>query len=284
MTELNVVNAGYALVEKATTSTLGNVAFILLALTAAYLGVKSLRGDRRYRFARAGVAFVAAAVAAVAAVAPTIIPRVAQESDKRLALEAQARREIENALGDFVDALVANDFERATQYLSLEATQTRALFEQNRAAVKIADASISKIRVDNFHFDSQTSSALVSCRARVVGTALAWPTSIRLPYNVELEISDLMMRREADGVWRALDRYVARVPNDALGADELRHVVSSRVNTRQGEDSKDNISSVETLEADLESNLPSPPKRDATTTNLDGPEDEEDDEIRFDPN
>ena len=123
---------------------------------------------------------------------------------------AQARAELQTTLKALERAVAANDVEGALAFVSENATQTRALVARNRGAVKIKDAKLSELKVIELDLNRTPPSATVAFHLSVKGTASAWPTPIRLPYRLELELEGVEFRRENDGVWRLQDRYAVK--------------------------------------------------------------------------
>ena len=123
---------------------------------------------------------------------------------------AQARAEIQRTLDALERAVAKNDVEGALAFVSEDAPQTRALVARNRGAVKIKDAKVSELKITELDLNRTPPSATVAFHFSVKGTANAWPTPVRLPYRLELELEGVEFRRENDGVWRLQDRYAVK--------------------------------------------------------------------------
>lgn len=192
---------------------------VIAAVAAAAILCVAADLARACRRFLARLIILGAAAAGIALVAALPLLR---QAERPLSPEELARAEIEQTLADVVDAVAANDLERALAYVSPGAPQTRAILERNRHSVKIADAAMTNLRVGKIDLDVYPPAAFVSFHASVNGTATAWPTPIRLPYRVELDFEDVMLRREADGVWRVSDYYAILPPG--ASADDVKPV------------------------------------------------------------
>ncbi len=168
-----------------------------LAVLIVYDAARSLR-SRKLR---------AATVAVAVAVSLAFIAVRALVDLERARARAQAEAEIQATLEEIRGAVAENDFERALAFVSENATQTRSLVRRNRDAVKIKDASVSDLKILELDLNGTPPRATVSFKTSVRGTATAWPTPIRLPYRIELELDGVEFQREKDGVWRLQDRY-----------------------------------------------------------------------------
>ena len=122
----------------------------------------------------------------------------------------RAAAEIQTTLSEILSAVKDNDFERALEFVSESATQTRSLVRRNRDAVKIKDATISDAKILTLDLNATPPRATLSFKTSVKGTASAWPTPIRLPYRLEIELDGVELQRESDGVWRVQDRYAVK--------------------------------------------------------------------------
>ncbi|MGI6400513.1 MAG: hypothetical protein ACOX0A_00055 [Thermoguttaceae bacterium] len=148
-------------------------------------------------------------VVAVAAAFLGIAQWGAAESHRqqRDAAEKKARQELVEMIEELRLAFEENDYERAEEFISENAPRTLAILENNRNAIKIRKIELEELQVDELTLDEKPPRATLSFQCVATGTADVWPTMLRLPYKVELEVESVELRREQDGKWRVQDRY-----------------------------------------------------------------------------
>ena len=173
---------------------------VAIAIGLVYDATQVLRARKARNAARACAVVVGLATISVCAVVS-----FAREREWK-----HAYAEIHETVCAIRRDVANNDFEHALAFVSENATQTRALVSRNRGAVKVKDATISDFKIVEIDLNEKPPRATVSFRVSVKGTASAWPTPIRLPYRLELELDGVEFRREKDGVWRLQDRYVVK--------------------------------------------------------------------------
>ena len=187
-----------------TTETALNLAALVVVEAIALLVLCDAARAFRRRNLRATALGVAVALGLAFA---TVFAVVEIERERA---RAQAAAEIQATLAEIRSAVGANDFERALEFVSENATQTRSLVRRNRSAVRIKDATISDLKILELDLNATPPRATVSFKTSVKGTASAWPTPIRLPYRLEIELDGVEFQREEDGVWRLQDRYAVK--------------------------------------------------------------------------